>query len=281
MRTNGVLTIVSMLLAIQAGPVWATTTVPGKADPNLAGRADGYTCCNGDSAPLHSPSPVVDVEIGSCVFLEFSATGKVSFSPGTPVGNNPDGDSTFDMTNFGDGISAPLQVRANALLGVFLGDASPTGAPTPGRLNFMAALNYNSLSPGIGQIFFIGDGLTSDTGAGKFDGAQQSVTAPPGATRLFLGTADGSGWFNNSGSFSVQTSITPSDFVCGDAAGPDGVAASDALYVLRAAVGSAICNLCVCDADDSGGIAAGDALMVLRYAVGHQVNLVCPCCQVG
>ncbi|MFN2377389.1 MAG: hypothetical protein ABR538_12695 [Candidatus Binatia bacterium] len=255
------------------------TIVPGSANPNLAGRADGYLCCGGDAAPQHRPPIVGDVAFSSCDALSFSASGRVSFAPGTPVGNNPDGDGIFDMTNFGDGISAPQQVRVNSLYGVFLGQQSPTGAATPARLNFQSAFGFSSLSPGIGQIFFIGDGLTSDTGAGQFDGAPQSFVAPPGATRLFLGTSDGGGWYNNSGSFTVDTIITPNEHPCGDAAAPDGVTAGDALHVLRSAVGTTECLPCICDADGSGNIAAGDALAVLRRGVGHDVAMLCPCCE--
>jgi hypothetical protein len=56
------------------------------------------------------------------------------------------------------------------------------------------------------------------------------------------------------------------------------VTASDALFVLRAAVGSQTCPLCVCDVDDSGTIVSSDALRTLRAAVGQQVALVCPDC---
>ena len=32
-----------------AGGASVQVVVPGSANPNLAGRAGGYTCCNGDS----------------------------------------------------------------------------------------------------------------------------------------------------------------------------------------------------------------------------------------
>jgi hypothetical protein len=55
-------------------------------------------------------------------------------------------------------------------------------------------------------------------------------------------------------------------------------AASDALYTLKAAVGSVQCALCVCDVDDSGAVGAGDALVILRAAVGTGASLDCPAC---
>jgi uncharacterized delta-60 repeat protein len=56
------------------------------------------------------------------------------------------------------------------------------------------------------------------------------------------------------------------------------VTSSDALFVLRAAVGSETCELCVCDVDDSSVVAASDALLTLKVAVGQPVTLTCPAC---
>jgi len=52
--------------------------------------------------------------------------------------------------------------------------------------------------------------------------------------------------------------------------------ASDALAILRRAVGAQQCNLCVCDVDSSGSVVATDALITLRRAVGQPVSIVCP-----
>jgi MYXO-CTERM domain-containing protein len=181
--------------------------VLGTANPNLAGRAAGYTCCTGDSAPAQAPVEALGLGFVAGDHLQFFVNGRVSFTPSVPPGNNPDGDSSGSMTNYGDGISAPLNVRFNALYGVFLTPASPTGEPTPAQLNFAGGLNFATLAPGVGQIFFIGDGLTSDTNASDFSGARQEFIVPIGATRLFLGTGDGFGWWNNSGSFDVTIAI--------------------------------------------------------------------------
>jgi len=56
--------------------------------------------------------------------------------------------------------------------------------------------------------------------------------------------------------------------------------ASDALAVLRTAVGSSACEICVCDVDGSGSIVASDALATLRRAVGQNVALACLACRV-
>jgi cysteine-rich repeat protein len=65
--------------------------------------------------------------------------------------------------------------------------------------------------------------------------------------------------------------------ICGDANGDGFVRASDALQVLRAAVGQAsVCPGFRCDADNNGTVQAADALRILRRAVGQLIELVCP-----
>jgi hypothetical protein len=190
-----------------SGQAIAGYIVYGNANPNLAGRAAGYSCCSGDAAPTESPTEATGLSFGAGDILQFTVSGRVSYTPSVPTGNNPDGDQAGSMTNYGDGISAPQNVRFNALYGVFLTDTSPTGLVTPAQLNFSTGLDFSSLAPGVGQIFFIGDGLTSDTNAGDFSGMHQSFSVPAGATRLFLGTGDGFGWYNNSGQFDVDIAI--------------------------------------------------------------------------
>jgi hypothetical protein len=56
------------------------------------------------------------------------------------------------------------------------------------------------------------------------------------------------------------------------------VTASDALFILAAAIGAQSCELCVCDVDNSGNITATDALLVLRNAVGEDIPVTCPVC---
>ena len=51
--------------------------------------------------------------------------------------------------------------------------------------------------------------------------------------------------------------------------------ASDALFILRAAVGAAGCELRTCDVDSSCTLSASDALRTLRASVGQAVTLDC------
>lgn len=76
----------------------------------------------------------------------------------------------------------------------------------------------------------------------------------------------------------TTTTTMPAEAMCGDASGDGRISASDALQILRAAVGSAACELCRCDVDSNGTVAASDALIVLRRAVGHAVELICSAC---
>lgn len=66
---------------------------------------------------------------------------------------------------------------------------------------------------------------------------------------------------------------------CGDPSPPyDEVTSSDARFVLRAAVDSVAGDPCVCDVNGSGEVSATDALVVLRSAVGLDILLTCPSC---
>ncbi len=116
--------------------------------------------------------------------------------------------SGLDMTDF----SRPL-------VGMFLADTLPASvAPT---LRFYwtdnsqggIQTNFAVLSPQIGQVFFIGDGLT-----GTGTGAVQVFNVPPTATRLYLGYVDLCSnvtpgcYSDNSGSMTVTFAISTCSF---------------------------------------------------------------------
>ena len=101
------------------------------------------------------------------------------------------------------GINAPI----NSLVGVFLDNSQPGSTPAPASLDFSPGglgTSFTTLSPALKQVFFIGDGFT-----GNGTGSQQQFVIPAGATRFFLGTDDGFGWYNNVGAFSVTTVLAP------------------------------------------------------------------------
>jgi hypothetical protein len=189
--TIGIITSISLSASAQI------VNVPGTSDPWLAGQPAGATASFGDVAPQDSPVLAGAVSPGST--LNWSAWGLEANGPSyTEVGPNGD---TADLSGFGlidhttgneNGISDILNVPIDSLIGVFLGAGVPSG-PGPSPLDFSSiGLSYGSLTPGLDQPFYMGDG------------SAQSLVVPTGATRLYLGTMDGFGWDNNPGDFHVQ-----------------------------------------------------------------------------
>lgn len=168
--------------------------VPGSSDPYLAGMPNGSTCCSGDTAPAQSPVLVTSFAVTPGSSLTFTVTGSVDNSGLTPT-LTPDGNGVIS-TPSNNGISGATW-PINALVGVFLDASQPDSSAAPSALDFTTT-SFTNLSPALKQAFFIGDGRTG-TGSGSI----QTFVVPAGATRLFLGTSDGFGWFNNSGSFTV------------------------------------------------------------------------------
>jgi hypothetical protein len=91
------------------------------------------------------------------------------------------------------------------LTGVFIGPGTPGGSPPP-SVDFTLRHELTVLEPALGQVFFIGDGRTSD-------GVAHLFRVPRGSTRLFLGMVDICGpdeiagcYFDNSGALEVTTS---------------------------------------------------------------------------
>jgi hypothetical protein len=117
-----------------------------------------------------------------------------------------------DLNSVGPFSGYQLTDFVGALVGVFLEDSLPPAPPA--ALRFYVSnnadggiqTNFRTLAPKIGQVFFIGDGLTG-TGSGTL----QTFFVPPTATHLYLGyvdvcssssTAPGC-YFDNVGSLSV------------------------------------------------------------------------------
>jgi hypothetical protein len=100
--------------------------------------------------------------------------------------------SAAGPTNFGSiGPFSGYQATdfVGALVGIFLADTLP--ATPPAALRFYVSnrsdggtqTDFLTLSPRIGQVFFIGDGLTGT-------GTIQTFVVPPAATHLYLGYVD-------------------------------------------------------------------------------------------
>jgi hypothetical protein len=197
----------SLLLVAPAFGETITVKVPGTSNPWLTGMPADSTAIISDVAPAQSPVHVSGDFAQPT--LSFAATGLVTNGgcglPYCPT-NGPDGGETperpyFPHDNGAENGISDARIPLNALVGVFLDASQPNLTPAPSPLDFStpASRDYLSVSPGLKQVFFIGDGLTST-------GETRQVLIPAGATRLFLGTMDGCCNSDNSGSFTVHVS---------------------------------------------------------------------------
>lgn len=187
----------SVALASAASSSTVSLTVDGNSNPYLSGMPNGSTASSGDVAPNESPVEVTGLPLMAGHTLSFGVTGSTSNTPG-PSGLGPDGGPIF--THFAGAQNGMSDITApiSSLLGVFLTDTQPSLNPSPTALSFGTTTerDFSTLSPELQQVFFIGDGLDESA-------SSQSFVIPTGATRLYLGTMDGFGWFNNSGAFEV------------------------------------------------------------------------------
>jgi len=95
-------------------------------------------------------------------------TGQISLASGLGILNGADGNTSFptDMSSF-DGVSGIQSESSGFLVGVFL-DANARMDPPAASLDFRSSelgTSFTDLAPEIGQLFFVGDGLTG-TGSG-------------------------------------------------------------------------------------------------------------------
>ena len=110
-----------------------------------------------------------------------------------------------------------------------------------------------------------------------------TATAPDGAVAALVelratktGGSDGSTVTASLDDALFQPTLSPG---CADPVSPfNKITAGDALFVLKAAVGTATCDPCQCDVNGSGGVTSSDALLTLKAAVSIQVTLNCPAC---
>jgi hypothetical protein len=177
-----------------------TIIVPGTACPYFAGQTFGaIPTPSGDlffdidtSVPFTIP-PYVDVT-GLCgTITSITAVGEWGHGP---VLSGPDGYAGYDPTHqayIDLGISTVLNTPLNALLGVFLTDATPLPLSAPAPLDLLTS---DMTTPLLQQTFVIGSNL-------------EKITIPAGATRLYFGLNNGYEWINNVGELSVTVSTIP------------------------------------------------------------------------
>jgi hypothetical protein len=154
--------------------------------------------------------PIISVAAGDVIRALDPAVGGISFYNGiggTIFGPEGNGLSGSNLTSL-DGISGYIGPQG-PLAGVFLDDSIPDGI-APATLDFSTSglgTDFLSLTPELGQIFYIGDGKTT---SGDF----QTFIAPTGATRLALAIPDGFGFVgapgaydDNDGSYRIRLGI--------------------------------------------------------------------------
>ncbi len=179
----------------------ANVSVAATTDIFLASQPDGAAITGffgTDTAPDNSP---VKFAVSPGGVLTFLATGSTSVDASCFAG--PDGGCYGDESSFSPApASGTYKGPSNALIGVFLGAGVTDVSMGPASLDYTDPANISlaGLAPGLGEIFFIGDGLTG-TGAG----AVQEFTAPVGAMFLYIAVADSYGSsVGNPGALSVD-----------------------------------------------------------------------------
>ncbi len=209
--------------ATAASATTTTVSVAGTDVIFLAGRSDVTIPAAGTVPPASFPllrnTPVgpyaeafpAVISAGSGQTFQFAASGMVNFNTtNTFTTFGPDG-STLHPSAITPlaGVSG-YDGPPGSLVGLFLTDADPQNSAPPATQSFAALSNFATLSPALGQTFFIGDGLT-----GTGTGTTQTFVAPAGATRLFFGVADApnfagppGGYDDNAGAFLVNVTTT-------------------------------------------------------------------------
>ena len=135
--------------------------------------------------------------------LTVSATNSIAYAPRqlTPDAN---GDPKTVVTHAPGAWLGKSNVTApiGSLLGVFLNDDDPQSAMAPAALDYstVKARDYDGVTPELGQVFFIGTGVSST-------GTPHAITVPQGATRLYFGVMDDYQWNNNSGTLAVTMTV--------------------------------------------------------------------------
>ena len=237
MRASSLLaSLLACLLALPASAATYDITIDGSDSIFLAGRTDltipPANAPWGDADPatydgmlrhafptpeeiLETLPPIISVSDGDVVKVADPAVGGISFFNGfgAPF-YGPEGNPGVSNLSPFAGISGYIGTQG-ALVGVFLTDAIPNGTPPP-SLNFSAGgigTDFTSIVPDIGQIFFIGDGMTS---GGEF----QEFIAPTGATRLAFGIPDGfsfvgvpGAYDDNDGAYRIRVGVNQTPII--------------------------------------------------------------------
>lgn len=172
---------------------FVSINVDGKANIYGAGHSSP-PAPGGRGGGILPPSYTLPQSNAPQVLTFESVSGNVSCCGPTATTTGPKGYVyPTNLSSYG-GISGIRSSRAQFLAGVFLSNAEPSD-PAPSIIDFSGDENYLTLSPQIGQGFYIGDGTAGD-------GETRVIRVPQGATRLYLGIYDGANSSGLPGSYS-------------------------------------------------------------------------------
>lgn len=183
----------------------ASITAAGNANIYAAGLA---------SSPNGGLPPSISFAAGTGQFLTVTGvSGSVSFGGGLfcSADGCASGFNSISGTNIdpAGSLSGLIDDPGHFffLAGVFLTSSAPSGS-APATLDFTGNENFASLAPEVGQVFYIGDGMTSSS-------QMQTFQIPTTATRAFFGFLDGSAFHgtatfytDNTGQLSFTTTVT-------------------------------------------------------------------------
>jgi predicted thioesterase len=187
----------------QPDPAWDGQDVnkehPWKYD--IAGPVGGTSP---DGEPYESPVQINMTLIPGATITVSSVTGMGGNDWTYGATYTATGDNNGSFPVYDDAASngvaehgiADSSMPLNSINAVFLTNSVPDNQTAPGTTDFstQAERDYTTYSPKAQQVFYVGDGQTSE-------GVQQQVVVPANATRLFLGTMDGWEWSNNIGGY--------------------------------------------------------------------------------
>jgi hypothetical protein len=262
----GTLALLAMLLTAPAdAAAQATYLGPtaylGRADSPFETSAFGFCVENFENSKFDVPG----------------ATGNGSpTGPGGLTDSVDEDDGAID----GSGSGGRSYFFGNGLAGIVIDFdlARTNGLPTEvgivwtdGGLN--AGVTFEAFGPdGLSLLGPNGPNAHADasnngeTAEDRFYGA----TNPDGISKIVIS--------NPGGGIEVDHLQLNRCILCGDATGDLDITATDALFVLSVSVGLETCEVCICDTNASGSVNVTDALAILRTAVGSGSPTTCPAC---
>ncbi|MDB5294133.1 MAG: hypothetical protein JWO31_116 [Phycisphaerales bacterium] len=195
--------------APSTGNLWLSGTPDGTVTQNFrpdsasvwdTAGGSGQSPAGITSGAIISPGSTItfDGVTGTAAYVSSSAARDADGDPSMVVCHGGTPSTGYGMFASADNGIANVKAPIGAMVGVFVTDADPAASAAPAPLDFSsaAARDFVSLSPGLKQPFFIGDGR-------RADGTVQQFVVPAGATRFYVGMMDAWQWNDNKGSFPV------------------------------------------------------------------------------